>query len=120
MTGCYRCQLGDPHTIHETAAETFPAPEVACRLATEEEIPRTAKTLRRKAEAAGWTVRATYARGTRPGRPPRVVDSVALRMTHPERGRAVAVWLDGGWSVGLAPGRLRVPARQMAEALSGG
>ncbi|MEU4367529.1 hypothetical protein [Micromonospora chersina] len=21
--GCYRCQLGDPHTAHETAAETF-------------------------------------------------------------------------------------------------
>lgn len=72
-----------------------PAPEVECRLATDAEIPRGARPIQRLAEAHGWRVVATYARGTRRGRVPRVVDSLALRMHGPGKRYAVAVWLDG-------------------------
>lgn len=82
-----------------------PAPEVPARPATDEEIARVGnretRALIGAAEAGGWAVRVTYARGTRLGRPARVVESVALRMNHPDRGRAVAVWVDGKWSIGL-------------------
>jgi hypothetical protein len=27
--GCYRCQLGDPHTVHETATDTYGADQTA-------------------------------------------------------------------------------------------
>jgi hypothetical protein len=46
------------------------------------------------AERAGWTVQVTYARGTRDGRPPKVVDSVAVRLGR-QGVRAYAVWVDG-------------------------
>jgi hypothetical protein len=56
------------------------------------------------ADAAGWAVQATYARGTkldRQGGPGKVVDSLAVRLRRgPDRG--VAVWSGGvfytGWT----------------------
>lgn len=71
-----------------------PAPEVPCRLATDDEVPRGARTVVRLAEGAGWTVAATYTRGTKPGRTRKVVDSIALRLRRGDV-RAWAVWLDG-------------------------
>lgn len=94
----------------EPGAPPHPAPEVPCRLATDDEVPRGARTVRRHAQAHGWTVVATYARGTRRGRVPRVVDSLALRMWGEGNAcRAVGVWLDGRfnnamvWRVGQCP-----------------
>lgn len=90
MTSLYsRIWPGD-----EPVAPPHPAPEVPCRPATDDEIPRGARPVRKQAEAAGWTVRATFARGTRPGRTLVVVDSLVLRM---RRGGelAAAMWLDG-------------------------
>lgn len=81
-----------------------PGPE-PCRLAREEELPRSARSMRARAEDAGWTVEATYARGHRPdGRARsagRVVGSLALRMRHPDGVRAVAIWWDGAWESGF-------------------
>lgn len=109
----------------------WPAPEVACRLAEPGEIPRGAAAVLAVAEAAGWTVEPTYARGTSvagPNSKPRhgrVVDSIALRM---RRGldRAVAVWVDGrfdlayAWSVGATGGfgHRRVNVTQLREELA--
>lgn len=78
----------------EPVAPPHPAPEVLCRPAAEDEIPRGARPVRTQAQANGWTVVATYARGTRPGRVLVVVDSLVLRM---RRGGelAAAMWLDG-------------------------
>jgi len=71
----------------------WPAPEVPARLAEDGEVPPGARRLAALARSSGWRVVATYARGTYPGRPPRVVESIALRMwlAEPAR-RAVAVW----------------------------
>lgn len=70
------------------------APVVAMRDARPDEIPPTARKLRDLAEANGWTVRATYCRGTYSTRASsRVVDSLALRMQRGKE-RAVAVWND--------------------------
>lgn len=71
-----------------------PPPEVEARLAEPSEIPRGAGVIQRAAQASGWTVVATYARGTRPGRTWRVIESLGLRMWLPPH-RAVAVWEDG-------------------------
>lgn len=71
------------------------------------EIPGSAMTLGRAALAGGWEIRATYARGTWAGRKPRVIDSLAVRMRHPNGTRAVALWHDGSWHAGWVakPGR---------------
>lgn len=69
----------------------WPAPEVPARVAEPAEIPTGARRVAALAAAAGWTVVATYARGTYPGRVPRVVDCLALRMWR-GRQRAVALW----------------------------
>ena len=79
---------------------TWPAPEVLARRATNEEIPRGAWLVVRLAETCGWSVIATYARGTAPGRPPRVVDSLALRMRRGPR-RAVGVWEDRRFTMAI-------------------
>lgn len=75
------------------------APEVGARPAVDGEVPRGALSVRRTAQGAGWVVVATYARGwlshVSTGAPLRVVDSLALRMRHPDGRRAVAVWHDG-------------------------
>lgn len=78
------------------------APEVLARPATEDELPRGAKQFIKKAEAAGWFFRATYARGTDPSKKaPTVVDSVMVKIAkHPFR--AVAVWHDGSFEMGYA------------------
>jgi hypothetical protein len=73
-------------------------PEVWARPATADEIPRGARAVVKAAEAAGWAVTVTYARGTYvfAKKPAAVVDSVLLRMAHGDR-RAAAHWLDGGF-----------------------
>jgi hypothetical protein len=65
------------------------------RLAEPAEVPAGARRIAAIAEAAGWTVVATYARGTWPSKTPRVVDSLALRMRHPAGRRSWALWHDG-------------------------
>jgi len=86
-----------------------PAPEIPARPAEPHEIPRGAARLAALGEANGWMVRTTYARGTRPGRPPRVVD--LLMVIARRSGTAViTTWYDtrfvsGLWMVGWAPVR---------------
>lgn len=77
-------------------AASLTPPEVTARLAQSHEVPRGAAIVQRAALAAGWTVVPTYARGTLTFgvRVPRVIDSLALRMSM-GRCRAVAVWEDG-------------------------
>lgn len=77
-----------------------PAPEVEARLAAPEELSRNAASLRTVAAIAGWVVTATYARGTLTKdvhgvRKTRVIDSLALRMRHPDGRRAIALYHDG-------------------------
>ena len=76
---------------------SWPTPEVPARVASDAEVPAGARRVAMGAIAAGWVVAATYARGTHPGRTPRVVDSLALRMWR-HRQRAVAVWQDARFS----------------------
>lgn len=74
-----------------------PAPEVPARDATEAEIWRAPRLVRKAALANGWEVRVTYARGTEmhlTGKPGRVVDSIAVRIRRPGV-RGWAVWLEG-------------------------
>lgn len=77
----------------------YPAPEVGARVALDGEVSRGALSVWVTAKRAGWVVVATYARGwlshASTGAPLRVVDSLALRMRHPDGRRAVAVWHDG-------------------------
>lgn len=83
--------------------QPHPAPEVGARIATTEEIPRSARPWVVKAKAAGWNVQATYALGTsvdRKGEPGYLTHSLAVRMQHPDGlHRAVVCWnahaLDG-------------------------
>lgn len=84
---------------------TWPAPEVSCRDAVDAEIPRGAQAVAKAAEAAGWRVRCTYARGTYPfpRRDPKVLDSVAVRLWKTPRA-AVGVWLDGKFDQAFAWG----------------
>jgi hypothetical protein len=71
---------------------------VPARRAHAAEIPTGARRVLNVATAAGWTVVATYARGTAPTartwQPGKVIDSLALRMRNGAR-RAAAVWVDG-------------------------
>jgi hypothetical protein len=73
-----------------------PAPEVPARAAAPGEIPPGAARVIKAAEAAGWEVRPTYARGTdidRKGHAKGLIHSLAVRMRLPgARARAVAVW----------------------------
>lgn len=87
-----------------------PAPEVPCRLAVAGEMGRDALRLQRAAQAAGWTVQATYARGWgvhgTTGRPTAKRQSVAARCWGPDGRRMVAVWSKGcsgtgSWSCDL-------------------
>lgn len=88
-----------------------PAPLITSRPSTDDEIPRAAQSVRKLAEAHGWHVEAQYARGSRPGRTVRVVDSIALRMRR-DGTRMWAVWLDGKFGAGqiLRPGAIPVIA----------
>ncbi|MBB4689799.1 hypothetical protein [Amycolatopsis jiangsuensis] len=78
----------------EKSETEHPEPEVLCRPAADDELPRGARTVARLAEGAGWAVAATYSRGTKPGRGLPVVDSIALRVRR-DGVRAWAVWLNG-------------------------
>ena len=75
-----------------------PAPEVLARTATDDEAPRSARTLARKARGAGWTVRVVYSRGpdVTQGRgwTGRVVDAVTVRMSRGGE-RVVACYVAG-------------------------
>lgn len=96
-------------------AAPYPAPTVACRLARDDELPSAARSLQRAVRRAGGTVQATYAQGYRPGRPPKLVDSIAVRCWAPDGRRLVACWvrvvgatawsceLRMAWRPGVAP-----------------
>jgi hypothetical protein len=84
----------------------YPDPQVPGTVADEADIPASARAWRAKAQSHGWTVTVTYARGTKPdqwGRPGRVIQSLALRMRHPDGRRAAALWEapegSGPWKV---------------------
>lgn len=82
--------------LAELRPEPRPDPEVRCRLARTEEIPRGALSVLRTAEKNGWRVQPTYARGyamDARGRVGRLTHSLALRMRHPDGRCAVAVWV---------------------------
>ena len=76
-----------------------PEPIVRARPAEPTELPRTAASLVKRAEAQGWTVTATYAQGwtlesTRTVS--RIASSIVVRLSFPlAAARAVAVWVDG-------------------------
>jgi hypothetical protein len=63
----------------------IPPPEVSSRDAVMFRVPERARLLAARAEAGGWTVRITYARGprlhARLGTVTKVVESVVVRMT---------------------------------------
>lgn len=82
-----------------------PEPEVVSRPAVEGEVPRGAKTVEQLAKRHGWTVRATYSRGTKPGRGRAVVDALALRLRRDDTA-AWAVWLNSKFDTAqvLRPG----------------
>jgi hypothetical protein len=80
--------------------DAWPPPEVPCRPAEPAEIPSGARSLMRAA-VEGWTIAATYARGTWPVRdkPGPIVDSLALRF----RGgivRGYGLWVDSRFKGG--------------------
>lgn len=112
-------------TLVSQVIPPHPAPEVTARAAAPGEIPPGAARVIKAAEAAGWEVRPTYARGTdidRHGHAKGLIHSLAVRMRLPgTRARAVAVWTspavsgapvkwksDGayGWTVGGLAQRL--------------
>jgi hypothetical protein len=100
-----------------------PEPEVWARDAQPEEVPAGARRIAKVAEAHGWRVRTTYARGTTltaRGTPGRVVDDILLRMSRPVGdgyAHAVGCWEDGKFDLSYvgAPGETprRVGAREL-------
>lgn len=98
-----------------------PAPEVLARLATAEETPRAVASLHRTAIATGWRVWVTYARGTLTGAMhkirggDRVIDSIAIRLRHPDGRGAVLVYHDGkaeyGYTWNTRDAALRLPQK---------
>jgi len=89
------CSYQIPTRQWDRAPEvSHPEPQIHARVAHEAEICSAARRVRDLAVKHGWDAGVNYARGTRPGRPPRVVDSIALRITR-NRTRIWAVWLDG-------------------------
>lgn len=94
----------DAAVLEAGRAAEFPRPEVTMRNAHASEIPRTAGTLLKLAIGCGWRGRITYARGwwahARTGRPTKVVDSIAVRLVHPDGRRGVGLWQNGGWTEG--------------------
>jgi len=86
------------------AVTSYPAPEVTSRDGVEGPSKRAVESLRKAAEAHGWSVVVTYSRGcfphARTGRPGAVKDVLAVRMYRPGR-QAVAVYSGGPtWSWG--------------------
>lgn len=94
--GQHTCRERQEREIARVGAQR---PDVKCRPATPEETPRGAATLVKTAEAHGWRVRVTYARGPHvlaSGKyTGRTIDSIAVRLRHPDGRAAVAVWHDG-------------------------
>ncbi len=78
-----------------------PAPCVPARSAAEEEIPNAARSFRKAARAAGWSVETTYALGwsvTATGAVGPLRMSVALRCRRDDQ-RAAVVWDAAAWPV---------------------
>jgi hypothetical protein len=75
-------------------AQDWPVPAIGARVAKQDEIPASAARMAGLAGASGWAVDAVYARGTRAGSPPKVVDLVAVRGVRGAQAFA-AVWIDG-------------------------
>lgn len=100
-----------------------PEPVVRARPATPDETPRTAASLMKKATEFGWCTSATYAHGTSidaQGRPSRLVESVVVRLLfRPAQARAVAVWVDGKFSVAFIWAAWSELERVGARAVSG-
>jgi len=94
-------------------------PEIVLRLAEASEVPLSALTAQRRAQAAGWAAWPTFARGWRPhlvaGHEPRLADSLALRCDRlawradgsPFVLEAIGLWLDGRWDRGWVGGPWR-------------
>lgn len=97
-----------------------PAPLVACRAAEPDEVPRTAAALERKAQAAGWRCRTTYAHGTNigaQGQPSGLIESVVVRMRRDPLA-AVASWHNGSFASAWVWSRYTSPRRIGARELS--
>lgn len=98
-----------------TALPPHPAPEVPCRDAETQEIPRSAQSMALLAYKHGWSVRTTYARGTKmlaTGKPGNVVDSIAVRLQRPGW-RVAAIWIDGKFSCALSANMMRWSSPQL-------
>lgn len=122
-------QSGAPLPIGSTTAhhpEWATSVIIPRRLAGPSETPRGAELIRRVAVSNGWSIMATYARGTPDvgSHPGRMIDSLALRMadgTH----RAVAIWEDGKfamayvWCLDPPEAPLRLNATQLRAHLKG-
>jgi hypothetical protein len=91
------------HAEQAPAYVPHPEPEVYARDAQPAEVPLGARRIAKTAEANGWNVRITYARGTvlrANGKPGKVVDDILVRMARPTVGGyscAVATWIDGSY-----------------------
>lgn len=93
------------YRVPELERIPFPEPLVARRLAEPSEVPDTAVMLWRMALEGGWGGSVTYAKGWRPhattGRPlAKPVESIAVRLQHPDGRRGVGLWLDRAWKEG--------------------
>jgi len=105
--------------------QLHPAPEVPCRPARLEETPKTAQSLATEAEANGWRVSTTFARGTsldQYGNPSMVVDSVAVRLWRSPL-RVVGLWRNGKFRCGLirvegSRATTRVRSRQLVAVVT--
>lgn len=84
--------------------------------ARDDQMPSAARLLVKRAAAAGWLVRATYAHALMP--PKRGAEdwwdnhTVAVRLQHPDGRRAWGVWSNGTWDGGQIMGR-NVGAREL-------
>lgn len=110
---CRRCGHGwwrawpktDRATAVERAVVVVPDPELRARAAVDDELNRNARSLIRKALAAGWVARATLARGPwldAHGRVSGLASSVVVRLRSPDGLSAVGVWRDGKYDCGYS------------------
>ena len=101
-------KTADTSSLHPAADNCLPLghplPEVSRRPALPAEVPPAAARLAEAAEAGAWIVELSYARGAqldRYGRPGKVADSLAVRLSRGDD-RAVATFLDGSFKTGWA------------------
>lgn len=100
-----------------------PEPIIRARPAEEDEMPRTATSLIKKATAAGWSATASYAKGwtlETPRTESKVASSVVVRLSLPAAAaRAVAVWVDGKFDTAFVWARWS-PLEQVGSRAVGG